>query len=85
MKKTIAILMVVAFTFQACYTLKYTDSGQTINEPTRVLYIIGLVPLGTNNFKSGKAYQSQMNVVDWLITAVTFNIVHSRTVTPLPN
>ena len=79
----LSVVVFLLFSFAGCYTIQYTDSGQEIKESQRVLYVIGLVPLGNNNFKAGKSYKSEMSVVDWLIQAVTFNILHARTVTPM--
>lgn len=82
MKKTIAILAILVFALQACTTVRFTESGQTIKEQTRAMYVIGLFPINNNNFKSGPSYTTKMDFLDWVIGAVTGGIIQSRSVIP---
>ena len=82
MRKVISLLLAVAFIFltSACHTIKYTKDGAEVGDKKKVAYLIGLAPLGNNDFKTGPQYEEKYEFVDYVITLVTLGIISTRTV-----
>ncbi len=83
MRKTIAVVLILVLVtmLPACMTIKYSESGQAVTSQTRVMFVLGLIPIGNTNFKPGP-HTETMDFLDVLITGITGGILYSRSVIP---
>ena len=81
MKKTIAILVVMAFALQACAVVQFTADGQEVKGQQRIMYFLqGIAPIGNNKVKAGPAYETKQDILDILITGFTGGFIYSQSV-----
>ena len=77
----VAVTCLSLFLLNACYSIKYVETGEEVQGSKRIIYLFwGAVPMTSNSVKSGQKVEEKFTFVDYLITGFTLGIVSARSV-----